>query len=233
MTPNNIILNRPETRTMNFGATNSFKNGRERRQLFPRLPRRYYKLRAGFIAVCSMASMFTLIAFARRRSTSHQAELFGSDDTARSFVDIATHPVHNNAEVDIFEFVPVDDENILKAVEELRLSINSQRRLLCPAMRPYDEVGIIQYAKKRVFSNGTSHYRLEVVFGQIPVFAHLAHALTRRQSIESMAELDVSRNETDDLEEKISILLSVPEACENTTLEQLAISKSGKCCMHL
>ncbi len=112
----------------------------------------------------------------------------------------------------IEENVAIDDPMAMQAVEALRNSFNSPRRVNCTSTAQYDKSGVIQFAKRSITRNGSVIFTVEVVFGNDSVFARIS-----------------TRSERTDLDggQKFQVVSSVPGPCEIEPQQQLAISSRG------
>ena len=129
------------------------------------------------------------------------------------------------SETDSLEVLPVDNPLVARAADAIRISINSQRRLDCPALHAYDEPGIVKYAKRGIVASGGGQYRLEVVFGNDVVFGRVVHLPKDRQLIDPTAQ--TALDDPTNLDGRFELLSSVPGPCEDGEPEQLAVSAEG------
>ena len=129
------------------------------------------------------------------------------------------------SETDSLEVLPVDNPLVARAADAIRISINSRRRLDCPALHAYDEPGIVKYAKRGIVASGGGQYRLEVVFGNDVVFGRVVHLPKDRQLIDPTAQ--TALDDPTNLDGRFELLSSVPGPCEDGEPEQLAVSAEG------
>jgi hypothetical protein len=113
---------------------------------------------------------------------------------------------------DIEQMVPLDDPKVLQAGEVIRNETNSQRLKNCAHMMLFDQVGIIQSAKKGIELNGTVLYTIEVSFGNSTIFARISIFFDARQSANLHFEIKTI----------------IPGPCENELQNQLAVSSQGE-----
>jgi hypothetical protein len=135
------------------------------------------------------------------------------------------HYIPTATDNDPLENVPVDDPNVARAVEALRLSFNADRLAKCPATRAYDEPGRVVYAKRGLAADGKSQYRLEVVFGNDVVFARIVHLAKSEQMVDPASQQELS--DPSNLNGRFALLTSTPGACDSAVAEQLAVSAEG------
>ena len=182
---------------------------------------------------------FLCVAGILRFASEHVAETNGasgakldcdiSDLASRTFGN-QNHYISTAMDTDLMETVPTDDPDVLRAAEALRINVNAARLHNCPATKSYDEPGMVEYAKRGMVGDGKSQYKLEVVFGNDVVFAHLAHLGWREQTVDPSSLMAL--NDTDNLNGRFKLMSSTPGPCEDAVPEQLAVSVAGVASAH-
>jgi hypothetical protein len=133
--------------------------------------------------------------------------------------------IATSTDTDRLETVPIDDPDVLRAAEALRINFNAARLVNCPATKSYDQPGTIEYAERGMVGDGKSQYKLEVVFGSDVVFARLAHLEESEQTVDPSSLMAL--NDTDNLNGRFKLMSSTPGPCEDALPEQLAVSVAG------
>jgi hypothetical protein len=154
------------------------------------------------ISTCLIAALaITGIAYSRR----HPSDSSGAK---RSMLNLVGQDPQDLRSVQ----VAISDPLILEAAEEIRAAFNVERNKSCSSKSLYEVQGEIQYARKKVASNGTVVYSLEVEFDDEVVFAHVAK-LTSNVGI------------------RFQVTFSTPSPCDDGIQNQLAVSALGKSIM--
>jgi hypothetical protein len=182
---------------------------------------------------CPFVCVQSILRYASQYVTNANGPSGAALDCNSAISDVASDAFGNRhgyiagpSETDSLQVLPVDNPLVVRAAEALRISINSQRRLNCPALHAYDEPGVIKYAKRGIVASGGGQYRLEVVFGNDVVFGRVVHLPKNRQLIDPTAQ--TALDDPSNLDGRFELLSSVPGPCDDGVPEQLAVSAEGE-----